>query len=341
MNIKEVARRAKVSVATVSRVLNHPDKVRPETRDAILRVIQEMEYTPNWFARNLNLKTTNTLAILIPTIESPLYQKMIAGIEAIANERNYTLILCNTNRDPATERRHLSALMDRKVDGLIMTSSSLSIEELNSLALDHMPHAVISQEDGYTTLNRCYINFEEGAYQMTRHLLDMNQEKKHQRVHLFLDSHSLSRNRTIIQGVSRALADATQQPATELYCPNDMNTPYVIARNLIRRNELERLIVCSDDEIALAIMRAIHEMGLTVPNDYAIVGLSNSIFASMAQPPLTSMEQPAKKLGMVAARLLFDEIDGDPARLPVILQSVMKIRRSCGNRKVIHELQEV
>lgn len=341
MNIKEVAKRAGVSVSTVSRVLNHPDLVREDTRKSIIKIMEELDYSPNWFARNLNLNVTHTLAILVPTIETPFYQRIVAGIEAIANERGYTLILCNTNNQPENERRHLSVLRDRKVDGLIITSTSLLPDVLHNLLEDTIPHVFIGHDERYRFENSCYISFEEAGYRMTQHLVSMNSDKVNERLHVVLDDRSQSRTKKILIGAIQACYDENLAEPKVIQCPNDMGAPYVIARNLIAKQELGQLILCSDDEMAFAIMKAIDEAGQSIPGHYAIAGLSNSIFSSISHPPLTSMDQPAKKLGMVAARLLFDLLDGLDQSEHVVLQSVMKIRRSCGNRKYIHELQEV
>lgn len=340
MNIKEVAKQAKVSVATVSRVINHPELVREDTKDKVLRVMQRLNYSPNWFARSLNLSATNTIAVLVPTIESPFFQRLVAGIEAISNERKYTLILCHTNNDPVNERRHLEALIDRRVDGLIVTSTSLKHEELTKNYLKDIPNVFIGYDERHSFDSSCYISFEEAAFQMTLHLLSMNQAMKPKSFHLFLDERARTRSGNITRGVKRALAQEDITIEIDLI-KNDMSAPYVRARNLIAKNELSRIILCSDDEIALAIMRAIHEAKHSVPLDFAIAGLSNSIFSVISSPPLTSMNQPAKKLGMVAGRLLFDKLDGDLSQQQVVLHTVMNIRRSCGNRKFIHELQEV
>lgn len=95
MNIKEIAKRAGVSVATVSRVLNHPESVAPDTKERILNVIEESEYTPNWFARGLNFNKTNTIGLLIPNILNPSYMEIAKGVEDVSHQKDYTVLLCN------------------------------------------------------------------------------------------------------------------------------------------------------------------------------------------------------------------------------------------------------
>ena len=114
MNIKEIARQAQVSVATVSRVLNHPELVQPETRAHILEVMARHNYTPNWFARRLNLARTNTIALLVPNIEGGINQKVVAGVESVATKKGSTVLLCSTHGRPEEEDRLLRMVFDRR-----------------------------------------------------------------------------------------------------------------------------------------------------------------------------------------------------------------------------------
>ncbi|HVI39344.1 MAG TPA: LacI family DNA-binding transcriptional regulator, partial [Anaerovoracaceae bacterium] len=111
MNIKEIAKKAGVSVATVSRVLNHPESVAPDTKERILNVIEESEYTPNWFARGLNFNKTDTIGLLIPNILNPSYMEVAKGVEDVAHQKDYTTLLCNAENAVEKERKYLDSLI--------------------------------------------------------------------------------------------------------------------------------------------------------------------------------------------------------------------------------------
>lgn len=130
LNIKEIAKAAGVSVATISRVLNHPEQVLPETREHVLAVMKAQNYTPNWFARGLNLGRTNTIALLVPSIEVWLYQKLIAGIETVARNKRYAVIFCHTDSDPERELDYLKTVESRHIDGVVVVSSVLDGQQL-------------------------------------------------------------------------------------------------------------------------------------------------------------------------------------------------------------------
>ena len=125
VNIKEIAQLAGVSVATISRVLNHPEQVLPETRERVLAIMEANDYTPNWFARGLNLGRTNTIALLLPNIQSCLYQRIFSGVETVARSKQYVVLSCHTHGDPALECDYLKTAQTRRIDGVILVATAL------------------------------------------------------------------------------------------------------------------------------------------------------------------------------------------------------------------------
>jgi LacI family transcriptional regulator len=338
LNIKDIAKLAGVSVATVSRVLNHPEVVQLTTRDHVLKVMKEYNYTPNWFARSLNLDRTNTLALMIPNIENEMFQKITAGIEQIAHKKNYTILLCNTHNNIDTEEKYLDMIITRKVDGIIFATSTLSekhIKDLNNLKI---PFVFIGKNDVFNKENTCYINFEESANKITHHLLEMNQDN----IDLVIDESSNSKNRYIIKGYEKAMTSFNHKIGNIHYCKNSIEGGYLTAKRLINTGQLPKVIFASEDEIAFGIMKAAREEKINIPEELALSGFSNSPMGTLVVPELTSVDQPSKKLGMVAARMLFDLIEdvdfASDMTQEIILQSTIKIRKSCGNKKYIYEL---
>ena len=183
MNIKEIARAAGVSVATISRVLNHPEQVLPETREHVLAVMKEHHYTPNWFARGLNLGRTNTIALLVPNLELNRFQQLICGVETVARSKQYAVILCHTENDPAQELAYLEMVRTRHIDGVIFAPSSLSRQQREPLLSDGVPcvHVGRGAESGFDAM--CYIDQEESAFRLTQHLLSLG----HESIGLLLD----------------------------------------------------------------------------------------------------------------------------------------------------------
>lgn len=327
-------------MATVSRVLNHPEVVQLSTRNHVLRVIEENNYTPNWFARSLNLDRTNTLALMIPNIENEMFQKITAGVEQIAHKKNYTIILCNTHNEMAVEEKYLDMIVTRKVDGIIFTTSTLSEKHINELNRLKIPFVFMGKNNVFDQENTCYINFEESAFKMTQHLIDMN----HNSIDLIIDEASNSKSKYIIKGYEKAIQSSKAKMGDIHFCQSSIEGGYVIAKKLLDTGKMPKAFFASDDEIAFGIMKAAREANINIPDDLALSGFSNSPMSTLVVPELTSVDQPSKKLGMVAARMLFDLIEdvdfSSGMTQEIILQSTIKIRKSCGNKKYIYELFE-
>ena len=133
MNIKEVARAAGVSVATVSRVLNHPEQVQPETRGHVLEIMRALDYQPNWFARGLNIGKTGTIALLVPNIEDRRFVEIVTGVETVARRKEHTVLLCDTHAAPQDELKCLKMVPKRQADGVILVSSQRDGDTLKTL----------------------------------------------------------------------------------------------------------------------------------------------------------------------------------------------------------------
>lgn len=339
MNIKEVAKTAGVSVATVSRVLNHPEQVQPETKSHVLSVMESLNYQPNWFARGLNLGRTSTIALLVPNIENHRFLNIMTGVETVALKKQHTVFLCNTHANVQEETAYLKMVMDRQVDGIILVSTQLQKDELPNLIGDGCPWIHVGKTAPTGCGNLCFINYEEGAYQMTSHLIELG----HDSIALMLDQAPLSEMQQIAAGYHRALREQLPGAAEQVLLGEDsVQGGYLAAQKLLLHESLPPAIITASDDQAFGIMKAANDRQIEIPAKLALASLSDSPMCSIVSPALTSLELPSRRLGMVAARMLFDLIEGgeEDAFGPqeIILQPKLKIRRSCGNIKHIYEL---
>ena len=339
INIKEVAKAAGVSVATISRVLNHPEQVQPETKTHVLAVMENLNYHPNWFARGLNLGKTSTIALLVPNIESRRYREILSGVETVALKKQHIVMLCNTHADPEEEAEYLKMVVGRQVDGLILASPLLGGSQLNALLGSSLPWVHIGPAETGLCRNLCYINYEEGAYQMTTHLIKMGQKE----ITLLLDEAPLVEMRQITAGYRRALREHLPEAKESiLTCTDDPRGGYYTAQKLLQNGTLPQAMITASSGQASGVLKVLLDEAIPVPERMALACLSDSSTCSILEPPLTALEAPGKRLGMVAARMLFDNIEDsgedDYGPQEVILQPKLKIRRSCGNTKPIYEL---
>lgn len=339
MNIRKVAEMAGVSVATISRVLNHPEQVLPETRDHVLAVMKEQNYTPNWFARGLNLGTTKTIALLVPEIESETQQRIISGIETVARNKGYAVFFCNTHGSAQIEEESLSMCENRRVDGIALVSSNVPRERVLQTREGGIPcvHVGKNRYSGCDTL--CYIDFEEGAYRLTRHLLSFG----YTGIGLLRNAAERHMSAQMEAGFAGALRECERAVESRLFsCEASVQSGYLFAQQLIQQGGLPAALITAGDGQALGVLKAAQDAGIAVPHQLALASMTDSPVCGLVSPPITALELPASKLGMAAGRLLFDSIENKELELGVpqemVLQPKLKIRRSCGNEKYIYEL---
>ena len=171
-SIKDVAREAGVSIATVSRVLNDIDVVNEDTKKKVLDAIKKLGYRPNIVARSLKTQKTKTIGILVPDISSGFYPEIVRGAEDVANIYDYNVILCNSDFDSDKEKDYLRVLKEKMVDGVIYMSSSLEEETLNIINELDLKTVLVETKDNEGKLPSVYIDNIEATYEATKHLLD-------------------------------------------------------------------------------------------------------------------------------------------------------------------------
>lgn len=343
MNIKEIAKSAGVSVATISRVMNHPEQVLPETRDHVLAVMREYNYTPNWFARGLNLGRTNTIALLVPNIKNRPYQELIEGIETVVRNKHFAVIFCHTSSDPARELEYLKMVESRRIDGVILVSSALKEEQVQAFVSTHIPCVHIGKKSGSAFDYTCYIDVEEGTFRLILHLHSLG----HTSFGLLVDERFRGEADQMIDGCRRALyRTGLSDQALRIYsCSNSIHDAYNFGLRLFdTEGDPPRALITFSDDQAYGVLKAASDSDIAVPERLALATLMDSAMCSIVSPAVTGVEQPSARLGMVAARMLFDRIEGtgleDSVPQEIVLQSKLKIRRSCGNRQHIYELFE-
>lgn len=339
MNIRIIAEKAGVSVATISRVLNHPELVSQETRDHVYSVMQENQYTPNWFARNLLQRQTRTIALFYPSNESQFLQAIASGVETVALNKHNFVLMCNTRGSAQIESEYLEMVMQRSVDGVILCSTRLTDAQLSDIETRKLPCVYIDCSGENRSRNLCYINYEEAAQRLTEHLLHMGYES----ICLLLDNQLVGESAQIKAGFEKAIQRAEKKPQTELYIgERSIQGGLLLTQRLVQLGKLPRALITASASQAFGVLKAARLIGIDVPGTLAVAAMTDSSVATLVDPPLTAVDRPGKRLGMVAARMLFDciENDGMPEDVPqqIELNAKLAIRKSCGNNKFIYEL---
>ncbi len=329
MNIRDVAKRAGVSVATVSRVLNHPDQVTDKTRNRILDVMKEMSYTPNWFARGLNLNRTGLIALMIPNIVNPIYTEIAKGVEEVAHSKGYSTFLCNTEDSEKKESDYIEMLIHRKVDGLIFIGGHLSEAMMVRIEKDQLPSVMIGSVQGDWKFSQVYTDFFDGARKATSHLI----ENGIKRIAHITGNLRFIENQEKLKGYRTAMENAgfEIEDSWVLSGEDTIEGGYLAAKQLVRSQNPPDAIFIANDWMAFGAMDAIKSEGLSIPKNIAIVGFDNNRMSALVDPKLTTVNLPANKMGLTACRLLFDEIESaSEEKNSIYIPVTLKIRQSCG-----------
>lgn len=330
VTIRDVARLAGVSPATVSRVLNgsgHP--VRESTRRRVLEAAERLEYYPNHLARSLLRRETGVVGLLVPDVSNPYYAAILRGIEDVAHQHGLAVLLCNTDRDPAKQRQYLRALLERRVDGVVVTGGTLTPEDLRTVD-GRVPLVAVGRHPVEVPCVR--VDNVEAGRQACRHLLELG----HRHVGCLGGPAASLTAQDRVQGYREALRQAGVEPREEWVVWSEFTAEggYRAARELLARCEVTG-VVAGNDQMALGAVRALWELGLRVPDHVSVVGFDDTPVAAVTVPALTTVNIPAYRMGRCAMEHLVRLREGHPAE-DVVLHSELRIRESSGPARAGH-----
>lgn len=302
-SIKDVAKEAGVSIATVSRVLNDIDVVNEDTKKKVLDAIKKLGYRPNIVARSLKTQKTSTIGILIPDIASQFYPDIVRGAEDVTNIYDYNIILCNSDFDVEKEKEYLRVLKEKMVDGVIYISSSLNEEILDLINELDLKTVLVETKDKNGRLPSVTIDNISASYEGTKYLIDLGLKNL---AFIGVNGENMNAWGERYIGFVNALKDAGLESDEELcYFKNlTVKTGYQAIQRFTENNKKFDGIVCASDEIAMGAINALREKGIRVPEDVSVIGFNNNILGEIFYPKLTTISQPSYDMGSVAVRML-------------------------------------
>lgn len=324
--MEDVAKAAGVSVATVSRVLNKSSSVAQSTREAVLDSIKRLDYRPNLLGRNLRRTETKLVLALLPNIANPFYSLIVKGIEDVAQRNGYNVMLCNTDSNADREQVYLELLKNRLADGVIIMASEIGGDELTAIN-GHFPVVQCCEYKEGAKVPLVSIDNYFAAKKVAKHLISLG----HKRIGMISCKNSFLSTKRREQGFRSALEEAGLEFDDRLvvYGNYSFKSGHRMATNLLMLSERPTAIFAISDIMAVGVLRAAREKGLSVPEDLAVAGFDNISFASMCNPMLTTVSQPKYDLGCTAMELLIRKIRGDLKEpVDIILENELVIRES-------------
>lgn len=306
VNIKVVAKEAGVSASTVSRVLSGNAPVNDDTRVKVLAAIEKLNYQPNAFAQGLKGGRIQTIGLVIPNVRNLVFPAAIRGIEDKAKEHGYNVVLCNTDEDIEKERFYIENLRRRLIDGFIFSTARPGHEYLLDLPREGVPVVFMIRELG-ESVDTVVLDNKEGAYQATRFLISRGLRN----LALINGRTDLPLYRDRFEGFVRASQEA-ELPVDQsliVHGANGWDEGYQVMRMILEKGKLPDAIFATSDPKAIGVIRALREKGLKVPGDISVMGFDNLDFASLVDPPLTTVAQPFYEMGVQACARLIELIE--------------------------------
>lgn len=332
--IRDVARRAGVSIKTVSRVLNNSPLVSEETRTRVMSAIDALDFHPNAAARALVLRKSKTIGLVIADITNPFFPEVVRGVEDVANQHNYNVILCNTDENPEKERCYINLLREKQGDGIILAGSRVGPEEIIALGKKGVHVVVINRDIRHPRVGVVAVANEERGYEAVSHLVKIG----HTRIAYISGSPVSSSNAERLEGYKRALHDNGIPPDGSLVVQADPTREggSEAMSILLGCSPRPTAVFAYNDLQAIGAIDAIKEKGLSVPFDIAVVGFDDIQLASFTTPPLTTFRMPKYEMGQRAAEMLIGMINSRVVRESrVVVDPQLIVRESCGYKEFI------
>jgi LacI family transcriptional regulator len=304
--MKEVARAAEVSVATVSHVINRTRFVSPALAERVQTAMRDLGYTPDGTARSLRIRRTETIGLLVPDNRNPFFAELGQAIEEAGFAAGYTTIFGNSAERPDRERQYVETLVAKRVDGLIIAPSRDGAGVLDTLLRpSKIPVVVIDRDPELLGADVVLYDNEGGSAAATRHLLDLG----HTRIAFVAGPAHLAPAAGRLEGFRRALAEAGLEPAAIVEGDFHYEGGYAAARRLLA-DAAPTAIFAANDLMAAGAMRALGERGMHVPDEVSVVGFDDAPLAEMVSPAVTTVRQPLHDMAHVAVTLLLERIAG-------------------------------
>ena len=330
VRISDVAKMANVSTATVSRVLSNSGNVKKETAEKVLEAIKKLNYQPNLLARQLRRLETKTVLVVVPDITNTFFSKILRGIEQVAIENDYEVLLGDTGNSVEREKGYLDILRQKKADGMIMLTARLESHLLEEISHEFPVVLACEYLEG-SDIPTVSIDNISSARKATEYLISLG----HKRIGFLSGPMDVILSRDRLKGFKQGMMQHDIAIEPNLIQEGDFSfeSGFNLMTKLLALTEPPTAVFASSDEMAIGAIKAIKAKGLKVPDDISIVGFDDIKFASIFEPALTTVSQPMFEIGQKAMELLIKLMNGSEIeRRQYILEDQLVIRDSCSKK---------
>ena len=307
--LSDVARRAGVSTATVSRVLNMPDVVQPATRDRVEAAIGELGYTPNFGARVLAAKRTNTVGAVVPTLENAIFARGLEAFQRELSRNRITLLVASSSYRPEVEEEQIRSLVSRGADAILMIGYDRDARVYDYLMHNGTPYVIAWAHDPAQHHPSVGFDNRRAMRELAARVISLG-HRQLGFITAIRNGNDRARNRWL--GALDAMADAGLDPDDLSLCETvySIDAGRSALKDLMHRTPRPTAIICGNDVLAAGALSAARELGLSVPDDLSITGFDDIEIAEILTPALTTVHVPHRRMGEIAAQLLIDSLRG-------------------------------
>lgn len=335
VTLKDIAREMNMSVSTISRAMNNAFDINKETRERILKKAKEMGYHPNPIAQRLHNQKSHQVGVVVPELYNDFFPQIIKGIQDVLQEKDYQLLIMQSDESYQIELDNVKKLENNMVDGLLisLSSESINIDYYNELFGRGMPMVFFNRTNESIKAPKVVFNDFKWAYFAVEHLIQQGCKK----IYHFAGFKHLSLSRERIRGYEKAMNKFHLEYDNHFIFEIGFsrNKGEEVMSELIEKGDVPDAIFAANDPVAFGAIKAIKKAGLKIPEDIAVVGFTEGHWSDLIEPPLTSVKQPAEKMGREAALLLMQQIEEKSAsQLIIELDGILNVRESSCYDKV-------
>lgn len=327
--IKDIARQLNISVSTVSRAIRNASDVNKETKQAVINLVEELNYQPNQLALSLRNKQTHTIGVIVPNLDYVL-SMMVKGIDEVALEAGYTVMICQSNESFGREILNTRRLLESLVDGFIISVSSetKNFDHIKKIQEKEIPMVVFDRVTPHLKAPSVRIDNEDGGFQATEHLI----EQGYKRIAILAGPKILDISNKRMDGYLSALKKhkIKADPSLIMHCDFNQDYAFFATEELLSMKKRPDAIFTISDRMAIGAMLAIKKKGLTMPDDIGLVGFNDEPILNLVSPTISSVEQPFFELGKTTAKLFIECMHNkeDMSNVEKVLKTKLHIRES-------------
>jgi LacI family transcriptional regulator len=311
ITIKDIAKKANVSVATVSRVINNSDKVKDGTREVVLQAMEELNYIPSDVARSLSKKETNTIGVVVPDINNPFFGQVIKGISSIADKEDLYMLLCDTDENEQKELKFLEMLKRQRIRGLIITptmdNDKFNPEYVSALSKLDVPIVLLDRDIKYSNYDGVFLDNINGAYEAVNCLIN----EGHKKIAIISGPISSKPGRDRLRGYKKALAmnGIEANDSYIFYGDFKIDSGYKLTKQILKMENPPTAIFVSNNMMNLGCVKALNELNLNVPEDIGLIGFDEVETFEIMGINVSVIARPMAKMGETAMRILLERLN--------------------------------